>query len=316
MNRPLTIAHLSDLHLSAEHKRHNIRKTRRVLDYVSRLNVDHLVLTGDIAAEAKPRDFEMARSILSSYGFLNPDRLTVIIGNHDIFGGVHAAEDILEFPRRCRSTDYDDKISEFRRYFPEAFEGCIFASSGKTFPFVKTLGDIVLVGVNSVARYSSLRNPLGSNGAVGKTQFKALEGILSSPLFGKKRKIVLIHHHFFKDAQVPDGAMHGIWAAIERRTLKLHGKKDLLKLFWQHNVELVLHGHLHENSKYRRKGIQFLNAGASVLGANPMELNVNIVTIADQRIEQETRTFRVDVTTETNVSSTLISTSVSSHVAA
>ena len=81
--------------------------------------------------------------------------------------------------------------------------------------------------------------------------------------------------------------MHSLWEALERQTMKLRGKKALLRLFKQHNVELVMHGHLHRSSEYTREGIRFLNAGGSVLDTDENTLPVNVITISDGKVETE-----------------------------
>jgi len=285
--RPLRIAHISDLHLSAEHRRINIRNTRRVLDYIARIGADHVVITGDIAADAKPADMELARNVLSGHGLLHTSTLSVVPGNHDIFGGVHHAEDILTFPQRCKQAKYDDRVETFRGYFREAFDRCLFASSREAFPFAKVCGDFMFFGVNSVARYSRLNNPLGSNGLVDAEQYGHLDTMLSSELFRKKRKIVLIHHHFNKIETNAPGTMHSLWGAIERQTMKLRKKKSLIGLFRKHGVELVLHGHSHESRAYERKGVSFLNGGATVIGTLSDGLHVNFLTLTSHGISTE-----------------------------
>jgi len=69
--------------------------------------------------------------------------------------------------------------------------------------------------------------------------------------------------------------------------MKLKKKKKLFQLFNLYKVDLVLHGHIHESNEYFRKGIRFLNAGASVLGAVPDELNVNFVNVKNSGIDTE-----------------------------
>ena len=81
-----TIAHISDLHLSAEHKRFNLRRARRLLEEIGRRRVDHVVVTGDIAADADRREFEIARGLFRNSGLLDPAKLSLVIGNHDVFG--------------------------------------------------------------------------------------------------------------------------------------------------------------------------------------------------------------------------------------
>ena len=196
--RPMRIAHISDLHLSAEHHRKHVRYAKRLIAYAQDQEVDHFVITGDIAANAEKKDFELARHMLRAQGLLDPKKLTLVIGNHDIFGGVHVPEDVLSFPKRCKHVDYGEKVELFRHTFREAFDKCVAGHPDRLFPFAKILGNLMLVGINSVARYSKLGNPIGSNGEVDESEFDRIEMMLSSPLFREKRKIVLIHHHFAK----------------------------------------------------------------------------------------------------------------------
>jgi Icc protein len=282
--RGTTIAHISDLHLNAQFKQVNVLRARILLQNIARLEADHVVVTGDITSGALPEDFAQARELFAEAGLLHPSRLSLIAGNHDIYGGVHTAEDVLTFPGRCRMTAYELKVREFAQRFPEAFERTLTASKESPFPFVKMINDIVLIGLNSVARYSGVRNPLGSNGWVDDQQVDRFERLAGLPLFAGKRKIVLIHHHFCKLERNGLGTMHTVWGTIERQTMKLRGKKDLLRLFRKHGVELVLHGHYHRTMEYTRKGITFVNAGGSVLDALDDTLHVNLLHVGPQRI--------------------------------
>jgi 3',5'-cyclic AMP phosphodiesterase CpdA len=230
----------------------------------------------------------VARSLFGSFGLLDPAKLTVIPGNHDIYGGVHTAEDILDFPTRCRTTVVKDREREFVETFRETFRGCVHPEKEKAFPFAKLLGDVALFGLNSVAPYSAVKNPVGSNGRVGDRQRDLLQDLLGSPVFEKKRKVVLIHHHFEKRAQeVGRGALQSIWTAIERHTMKLRGRKDLLRLFEREHVDLVLHGHVHASHRYRVRRVNFLNAGGSVAGL--AEGSVNLLTVRRGRLGVEIR---------------------------
>ena len=85
-----------------------------------------------------------------------------------------------------------------------------------------------------------------------------------------------------------------MWNKIEDYTMKLRGKKKLLKLFLESNVKLVLHGHSHEMREYFREGIRFVNAGGSVdnnikeeaslflIDAFPFEITAEISTPASK----------------------------------
>ncbi|MBX2990513.1 MAG: metallophosphoesterase [Bacteroidetes bacterium] len=268
MERPFTIAHLSDLHISLDHSRHNIRKTRSLIEYCLRQGADHVVITGDITANGEKKEFEATRKIFRNYGLLDARKLSLLCGNHDVYGGVHRAEEILSFPKRCKTTNYDRKMREFREHFHEVFDSSEQSSPDISSPFVKVFDGVAIIGVHSIARYSRVKNPIGSNGEVDDKQFERLRKTLMAEHLKEKRKLVLIHHHFNKILSNGAGRAHSVWNAVERQTMKLRGKKRLLQLFAASSVDLVLHGHVHCNHEYMRKGIRFLNAGGSILGDN------------------------------------------------
>jgi 3',5'-cyclic AMP phosphodiesterase CpdA len=284
---PFTIAHLSDFHISADYQRSHIRRTRRALEYVHSLGVDHIIVTGDITANGTSADFRIARSLLASMGVLDTRRLTVVPGNHDVFGGVHTAEDVLTFPKQCKMTDQVARLQHFSSAFHETFERTLHHSEKRPFPFAKVLGDVVVIGVNTVAPYSRVRNPLGSNGDVDDGSFESLVELLYSPLFKGKRKVVALHHHFHKMREVRAGAMHSVWGRIEKHTMKLRGKSRLLKLFATTGVDLVVHGHVHESFEYTRDGVRCLNAGGSIAHDNSEDLHVNIVRLDGEECKAE-----------------------------
>ncbi len=287
MTRVFTIAHISDLHLSSEFRRQNIRHVKRLLDFAARRGVDHLVITGDIAANAQEKEFEIARSLLSSYGFLDGERATIIPGNHDIYGGVYTAEDVLEFPARCRRTDVQRSLQLFSEYFRELFRDCQFAGEGISYPFVKDVGPAILLGMNSVAPYSVVKNPVGSNGRVPNSQIDTARTLLAAHANDAQSRIALIHHHFNKSVVPASGAVGGIWGNLEQQTMKLWKKKRLDKFFAEEGIDLVLHGHHHVNAAYVRKGVRFVNAGGSVMGPAAEGLSVNIIAIENGRSSSE-----------------------------
>ena len=297
MTKNFSIAHISDLHLSPEFRRQNIRHAKRLFEYIAARDVDHLVITGDIAADARPKDFEIARSILSSFGFLDPRKTTIIPGNHDIYGGVHTAEDVLEFPSRCRRTDLQRSLDQFARHFKELFEGCRFDGPGISYPFLKEVGPVVLLGMNSIPPYSVVKNPVGSNGRVSRGQIDAARKLLKLHPKDSKSRIVLIHHHFNKPDGPKNRGVGGLWGNFEQQTMKLWKKKRLFKFFQEEEIDVVLHGHLHANAAYLRKGVRFLNAGGSVMGQQGNSAYVNIIALERGRLVSEFQSVSGDSAT-------------------
>jgi len=285
--RDVRIAHLADFHVSREYRRGNLRNVRRTLDHVLRMGVDHVVVTGDITANAEDSDFQVARQLFSSFGLLDAKRLTVTIGNHDVFGGVHTAEDVLHFPGRCRGTDYAGRILSFKRHFEETFEGVTYGGSSSVFPFAKRVGDVVLFAVNSIAPHAPFRNPLGSNGEVSNGEIRRLERLLSSRRFAGLRRVVLIHHHFHTPVVPLSAGLPTLWGLLERQTMKLRGKDRLIRMLAKWGVESVLHGHHHKTETYQRNSIQFSNAGGTVLGPEEGLIAFNLLTVRHDGIETQ-----------------------------
>lgn len=280
----MLIAHISDLHLNSFYNDSIFKRVNFLLKRISENKIDHLIITGDITDNASEKDFEIFRRMLVKYGFINGDRLSIIPGNHDIFGGVQKAEDIFTFPEKCNAVNYNKRVNNFLSYFPEAFGNCRYLSSKNYFPFTKKINNTLIIGLNSIARYSKLSNPFGSNGEIDATQFGELFDILRTTEKEVKYKIILIHHHFNKLKNEARSTFGSIWSGIEKQTMKLKGKRRLFNLFREYKVDIILHGHIHESKEYFRKDVRFLNAGATIRCSN-QSMKINYLKIAKGKIE-------------------------------
>jgi predicted phosphodiesterase len=267
----MRIAHLSDCHINLKYHPQHLPRLRRALeDALDRNGADHIIITGDLTSNADARDLLTVRRLFESLGILKSSKLTVIVGNHDVFGGPHLADDLLSFPDRCRKLDYDEKVSIFQDSFAELFADTI-TMDARGYPFLKRVKNVCLMGFNSISSYSLLQNPVGSNGNISAVAHQqALELAKHHAWSTASARISLLHHHTFRPRDVShlelaDGISRGgIAARIEQRTLKLHGKRQLFKLFKALEVSLVLHGHIHFTGSYTRDGIPCLNGGGAV----------------------------------------------------
>ena len=291
----MLIAHISDLHLNSFYNESNYHRLKYILKKLKEDEVEHLIITGDLADNASEKDFLNVRKLLKKYNFLSGEKLTIIVGNHDIFGGVQRAEDILTFPEKCRTVNYNQKLNEFTGYFPEALENCFFISSNNYYPFAKIAGPALILGANSIAPYSKISNPFASNGEITITQFNEIHNILKSKLPDVKYKLILIHHHFNKYKAKAKSSLGNVWQNIEKQTMKLKNKRRLFNLFNEFNVDLVMHGHLHESKEYYRKGIRFLNAGATLKNEKENSVKVNYVRLLKKEIKIDIEHFNVPV---------------------
>jgi 3',5'-cyclic AMP phosphodiesterase CpdA len=273
----MRIAHISDLHICIDNRPENVNRVERLMFTIRQSKTDHLVITGDMSHDARPKDLGVLRNLLLRYGFLNSSKLSVVVGNHDIFGGIHLAEEIFEFPRKCKETDYEDQVKKFCYFFRESFESTFRPMADSYFPYFKTLDDVLLVGINSIAPYSKLKNPLASNGRIANEEIEAIKDTLSIPDYAKLKKIALLHHHFMPKLVYHKQPESGIWKLVEHHTMKLYGKNKVLNMFAKNDLKLVLHGHVHDNRKYRKNGVEFLNGGGSVGDWSESALKVNYI---------------------------------------
>lgn len=274
----MKIAHISDLHLNTFFKNSNLREIKYLLKYTLSEGIDHLVITGDLVDNASPKDLEILRNLFKKLGLLESDRMSLVIGNHDIFGGPQTPEDIFTFPEKCKNVHYANKVKEFGDYFSETFKNCIYKNEENIFPFVKMLDEVMIAGFNSIAEYSKLKNPFASNGEINFKQFQELSDIYRSYSKLVKHKLMLVHHHFNK-IKVKKESYATVWRMMEKQTMKLRKKRKIIELFKYFGADLVLHGHLHEQREYVRKRLRFLNSGASIKNNFTDKLFVNFINL-------------------------------------
>ncbi len=274
--RPFRIAHLSDPHLSRQYYREHIKSLKILLRAILEEGVDHIVISGDIISTADANDFYLAREVFSTFGILQSDRLTVVPGNHDIFGGPHRAVDVLSFPTHIRTVDYRRHHELFRDVFGETFEGAVTAGSNDPYPFVKRVGPISLIGLNSIPPWSLRSNLLGTNGIVDDAQCQTLVDMHQQGLWKDSHPVAVMHHHFHD--LTDDAPSNGFWKRVETRTMRLRRRRRLIRLFKEIGVDTVMHGHIHRNEVYERQGIAMLNGAGSVCDDPVRFLKYNMLT--------------------------------------
>jgi len=287
----MKIAHLSDLHICQKSRPQNLERARRLIDYALEQRADHIVITGDIVHLGEAEDLIAFRNLLDEFDLLDSSRVSLVIGNHDIFGGIYLAEDILAFPKKCETIDYQKKIIEFKNYFFETFENTYFTSSNEIYPYAKIINDVVFIGINSCSPYSRLRNPFAAKGKVDKKQLENLRQIFSKTEFQHKIKIVLIHHHFKKINHHSSLFRNSFLQNIESFGDRLRKKKRLIKLFHRYNVDLILHGHDHHCNENWIEKLHFMNAAGCIDKNKPGELQINFITVTANTIQTEIRTI-------------------------
>jgi hypothetical protein len=186
-----------------------------LLNEAERLEVDHLLVSGDLTALALPEEFEAARIALQSWS----GRLTILPGNHDVYTPAAARQRLFEqtFEADLRS-DLPDLCKE------------------GPYPIVKLLGDDV-----ALIALSSARVPLCpgvATGWVGQTQRDSLALILADGRLAKRAVLVAVHHGPYR----PDGRR-------DRITHGLFDGPEVLSIAAKGGAVGLCHGHIHH--RYR-----------------------------------------------------------------
>jgi 3',5'-cyclic-AMP phosphodiesterase len=280
MNSTFRIAHISDPHLSRQHYREHNKSFKMLLRAMLSEGVDHIIVSGDLVSTGNEDDYFLTREILANQNLLNSKRLSVVPGNHDIFGGPHRAVDVLSFPQHIRSVDYVRNKELFQNAFAETFEGVHRLHPTALFPYLKTAGPFNIIGLNSVPPWSLRKNPLGTNGMLDDQQIDALERLNGSSFLEGRTTIAVVHHHF-NDLVQSEYDAGNLWARIESNTMRMRKRKKIIKLFQSIGVRYVLHGHIHRNELYNRNGILFANGAGAVCDDPVKYLKYNLLSFSD-----------------------------------
>jgi 3',5'-cyclic AMP phosphodiesterase CpdA len=234
MATALTIAHLTDVHLSpiagfsprywslkrALGYANWLRNRRRVylrpvLDRIvadlEAQRPDHIAVTGDLVNIGLPRELVNALGWLESLG--PPSRVTVIPGNHDIYTRL----------------ERDVGTGRWAHYMASDAEGARHVGEAGGFPFVRLLGRVALIGLNSAVPTP----PLIASGRLGREQIDRVAELLARLGRADLFRLVLIHHPPL--------------TGQARRSRALEDAGELEAVLGRHGAELVIHGHNHLN---------------------------------------------------------------------
>ena len=229
----MRIAHLSDLHLLAlegavpfrlfnkrltgylnlrlrRHAVHKPHPVRAAAEEIRRLDIDHVVITGDVSNLALEQEFLLVRRFLEHDLGLPPERVSLVPGNHDAYTqGAHRAD-------------------RFARYFASYLRSDI--DVGARFPFVHLRGPAAIIGLSTAWP----RPPLVASGHVGAPQLRALERLLEHPEVARRTPVVLQHHPWHNPKTLSKTLLEGLWDADD----EAHSLRRVAR-------GLLLHGHLH-----------------------------------------------------------------------
>ncbi|HEU4411051.1 MAG TPA: metallophosphoesterase [Polyangiaceae bacterium] len=259
----MIVAHLSDLHLLGEGevapwryfnkrltglvnlkwRRHAVHKpdvARALARELRTRAVEHVVVTGDLSNLALEREFEAARTFFENDLGLDPGRVSVIPGNHDLY------------------TQGSARSGRFARYFGPYLEGDLEGVAVRhpagPFPYVRLRGPLAIIGLATALP----RPPMFASGALGREQLRALERVLSLGPVRERLPLLLQHHPPHNPVSPFRTLTNGLWDARELRALLERMPRGVL-----------LHGHLHERV-HRRLGSR--GGAVDIVGATSASL--------------------------------------------
>jgi 3',5'-cyclic AMP phosphodiesterase CpdA len=232
MTETFTLVHLSDVHLgpiTGFYPRYwNIKRGLGLLNWqrgrrrVHQRSVadriaadvlaqapDHIAVTGDLANIGLPQEYVQGLRWLEALG--DPEKVSLVPGNHDIYTGRLNGESCLE------------TWAPYMR--GDGVSGT--PPSPVQFPYVRIRGPVGLVGLCSAVPTP----PFVAAGRLGDTQIATLASSLEGLKAAGLVRVVLIHHP----------ALPGL--APPRRALE--DAAALAEVLGRCGAELVLHGHNH-----------------------------------------------------------------------
>lgn len=194
---------------------HRVEILDRLVADMRTLHPHHIAVTGDLCNIGLPSEYHAARKWLDGIG--PPQSVSVVPGNHDIY---------TRMPRY-------PGVELWRDFMCSDDFGLGVAGAGGTargFPFVRRIGCVVLIGVNSAVE----TRPFVAAGRIGEEQLAALDRVLGELAECGAARVVLIHH-----PPLPG-------QAPQLRALR--DANAMQTVLQQRGAELVLHGHNHRDT--------------------------------------------------------------------
>ncbi len=264
----MRIAHISDLHISSNSK-------YSLLKFINKRVIGAVNLFFNRKKEYPPTMIEKLVEHISQQGVEH----TVVTGdltNLAFPEEFQRAQEILSPLKNITIVpgNHDNytresfKKKRFNSYFHEPI------------PNIKKIDDDVAI----ITLSSSI--PTGyffSAGKISDEQLKFLENNLLADDIKDRLKIVLIHHHIEKVSKAKEYIS------------SIRNRSEFLSTLEKCKVDIVLHGHRHENSHYQIKvknhTIDVYECGASGRVSNKFPGNYNIYTIEGKKIVNISKFF-------------------------
>ncbi|MBR8839921.1 MAG: metallophosphoesterase [Stigonema ocellatum SAG 48.90 = DSM 106950] len=235
---------VSDLHIALPHTIWNhpsrfhlvevsIPAFESVLENLTKLNLDFLLLPGDLTQHGEPENHIWLQKRLSQLPF----PVYVVPGNHDVPVLMADEQSIAfsDFPQHYRNFGYNKN---------ELYYSC------------QLLPGVRLIGLNS--NYFNDQGEL--IGRLDTKQLKWLEEILEAS--GNELVLVMVHHNVIE--HLPNQSRHPM-----ANRYMLENAPELLQVLRHHGVRLIFTGHLHVQDVAYSDGVYDITTGSLVSYPHP-----------------------------------------------
>ncbi|MBN1271380.1 MAG: metallophosphoesterase [Candidatus Aminicenantes bacterium] len=232
-NQNFTFVFLTDIHIQPE--KNAPQGFEKAITLINKLDPDFVITGGDLISDALGQNFEQAMSFYDLYlrlskGFNMPVWNT--IGNHEIFGLLESSGVDPSHPQYFKKM-YENRIG--KRYYSFDYQDWHFMALDS-------------IDATDDRKYI---------GWVGTDQLEWIAEDLQN--IEPETPIVISTHIPFitVDRQIRKGSTEA-----NPRGLVVVNSKQVLDLFKNHNLKLVLQGHLHILEAITAAGITFITGGA------------------------------------------------------
>ncbi|NTW49337.1 MAG: hypothetical protein HGB19_06355 [Chlorobiales bacterium] len=255
----MKLAHITDLHINSADNPERLEQLEFLVKNIFDDGYDHLIVTGDLVDVANEDDMRLIRQLFERLGVFDWQKLTVIPGNHDIFGKYELnAERVFVNAMNAAGNKSIEKL----RVFSEIFRDVMTPNDQAHyyFPFIKVIdgpgGGIAIIAFNSVLELSLTENPIGSRGYIRREELNAVENPLVMD-FLKDKFVITISHHGYRVFEPENPAEQAfVWS------MELINNQEYLQTMKRINTRIALHGHFHRADSYHVDGIHIVNGGA------------------------------------------------------
>ncbi|MGF1603119.1 MAG: metallophosphoesterase family protein [Thermosynechococcaceae cyanobacterium] len=255
---------ISDLHIGLPHTVQDhpyrfhlvelsIPALESVLEHFSQLDLDFLLIPGDLTQDGEPENHAWLSQRLAQL----PYPTYVIPGNHDVLSPVptETCIGLQEFPGYYQKSGYQNPEQLYYTHEP--------------FPGVR------LIALNS--------NQFDDNGKqlgiLDEQQLAWLEAVLEKT--AQEFVMVMVHHNVLE--HFPNQAEN-----VVGKRYMLSNAPRLLDRLQQHQVQLVLTGHLHVQNIAEHNGLYDITTGSLVSYPHPyrvMDVSQGVVNIESHRVK-------------------------------